>query len=129
MHLETARVFPSFTALSVLGLMWLFKLFVIPLQILWCKVNEACRHLMFCSRCIVVHQYSETNELLIQFIKNYGPLHVSNITCSSSEDAPQAALGILCACDVSWLYKVQPTYKTHAIYQVSLVEHLLKMRK
>jgi len=35
-------VFPSFTALSVLRLMWLFKLLVFPLRILWCKVNVEC---------------------------------------------------------------------------------------
>jgi len=36
---NSTRVFPSFTALSVLALMWLFKLFLVPLRILWYKVN------------------------------------------------------------------------------------------
>jgi hypothetical protein len=35
----------------------------------------------------------------------YIPLHVSSFTCPSSGGAKQAALGILRACDVSWLHQ------------------------
>jgi hypothetical protein len=57
------------------------------------------------------------------FIKNYGSLHVSSITCSSSEGSKQAALGLLRACYVSWLHQDQfnidpgaaNRHNTHAI--------------
>jgi hypothetical protein len=39
----------------------------------------------------------------IQFIKNYGPLHVSAITCLYSGGATQAALGTLRA-EISWFH-------------------------
>jgi hypothetical protein len=45
------------------------------------------RHLVYCIR----------DALFMTFIKNYGLLHVSNITWSSSGVAAQTALGILLA--------------------------------
>jgi hypothetical protein len=45
-----------------------------------------------------LHQYNETN----QFIENQRPLHVSNITFSSSGGSVQTALGLLRAYNVSW---------------------------
>jgi hypothetical protein len=39
-----------------------------------------------------------------KIIENQGPLHVSNITCSSSGGATQTALGLLRAYNVSWLW-------------------------
>jgi hypothetical protein len=47
----------------------------------------------------------QRDALFTQFIKNYGPLHVSSITCSSSGGAKQAALGILFDCYVSGLHQ------------------------
>jgi hypothetical protein len=41
------------------------------------------------------------------FIENYGPLHVSNITCSSSEGATQATHGILRAYNVTIAVSLQ----------------------
>jgi hypothetical protein len=42
---------------------------------------------------VFICQYSETNVMhfFIQFLKNLGPLHVSNVTCSSSGGTPQTA--------------------------------------
>jgi hypothetical protein len=34
-----------------------------------------------------------------------GPLHVSNITCSSSGGSEQTAFGILRSCYASWLHQ------------------------
>jgi hypothetical protein len=91
-------------------------------------------------------QWKQRDAISIQFIKNQGPLHVSSITCSSSEGAIQTALGILRACYVSWLlpglesvgcYQAStPTqvpvnwHNTHAIYhQVPFARRLLRMSK
>jgi hypothetical protein len=48
--------------------------------------------------------WNQRDALFIQLIENWGPLHVSSITFSSSGGATQAALGILRACYVSWLH-------------------------
>jgi hypothetical protein len=53
-------------------------------------------------------QYSETNVMhfLFNLLRIKGLENVPSITCSSSGDALQAALGILRACYVSWLHQV-----------------------
>jgi hypothetical protein len=51
---------------------------------------------------------------LIQFIENQGPLHVSSITCSSSGDAKQTALGILRAYNVA--VKLQSWHRQLTLY-------------
>jgi hypothetical protein len=48
-------------------------------------------------------QWNERDALFIQFIENQQPPHVSRTTCSSTGGAPQTALGILRAYNVSWL--------------------------
>jgi hypothetical protein len=50
-------------------------------------------------------QLNQRDSLFIQFIENQGPLHVSGITCTSSEGASKTAFGILLAYNVSWLEK------------------------
>jgi hypothetical protein len=52
-----------------------------------------------------VYQYSETNVMhfLLNLFRIKRPLHVSNITCSSSGGSTQRELGILRTCYVSWL--------------------------
>jgi hypothetical protein len=51
----------------------------------------------------MVYQYNETNVMHFSFnlLRIEGFLHVSSITCSSSEGPPQTALGILRAYNVS----------------------------
>jgi hypothetical protein len=60
-----------------------------------------------CSNTLFYHQYNETNLMYFSFnwLRIKGPLHVSSITCSSSGGASQAALGLLRACNVSWLHQ------------------------
>jgi hypothetical protein len=49
-------------------------------------------------------EWNQSDALFIQFIENQRPLHVSSITCSSSEGAAQTAFGILRTCYDSWLW-------------------------
>jgi hypothetical protein len=60
---------------------------------------------MFCWPCIVVYQYSKTNEMhfFIQLIMNQRPLYVSSTTCSFSVGAAQKTIGIFRAYCVGWL--------------------------
>jgi hypothetical protein len=68
------------------------------------KLTYILNYLMFCWPCISVSvSRNQRDAIFIQRIKNFGPLHVSSITCSSSGGAWQAALGILSACYISWL--------------------------
>jgi hypothetical protein len=54
-----------------------------------------------------VYQYNETNVMHFSFslLRIQEALHVLSIICPSSGGAKQAALGILCACYVSWLHQ------------------------
>jgi hypothetical protein len=52
---------------------------------------------------------------LFNLLRIKGPTHVWRITCSSSGDAAQTALGILCACYVTCTWCSQLTYHLHNI--------------